>query len=118
VPFAQLSEMPPGPTSPDQRAQVLVARARQATRFGPRAPLLNGRMTPRQVRKFRTLKPETMSLLKAAMEDLGLLGRAHDEVLRIASRFQLPRSRQTPRGSRRWFGRNLALYSSEWQPWA
>jgi len=28
-------------------------------------------MTPRQVRKFCTLKPEAMSILKAAMEELG-----------------------------------------------
>jgi magnesium chelatase family protein len=84
VPFAQLSEMPPGPTSPDQRAQVLEARARQATRFGPRGPLFHGRMTPRQVRKFRTLMPESMSLLKAVIEDLGLSPRTHDKVLRVA----------------------------------
>ncbi len=41
-------------------------------------------MTPRQVRKFCPLKPEAMSLLKAAMEDLGLSARAHDKVLRVA----------------------------------
>ncbi|MGO9470328.1 MAG: ATP-binding protein [Isosphaeraceae bacterium] len=32
VPFTQLAEMPPGPTSADLRAQVLEARARQAKR--------------------------------------------------------------------------------------
>ena len=36
VPFTQLAEMPPGPTSADLRAQVLEARARQSKRFGPR----------------------------------------------------------------------------------
>jgi hypothetical protein len=41
-------------------------------------------MTPRQVRKFCSLKPESMSLLRAAMEDLGLSARAHDKVLRVA----------------------------------
>src|SRR5262245_16705740 len=50
VPFTQLAEMPPGPTSADLRAQVLEARARQSKRFGPRGPQVNGRMTPRQVR--------------------------------------------------------------------
>ena len=40
-------------------------------------------MTPRQVRKFCTLKPEAMSILKAAMEELGLSARAHDKVLRV-----------------------------------
>ena len=45
---------------------------------------MNGRMTPRQVQKFCPLKPESMSLLKAAMEDLGLSARQHDKVLRVA----------------------------------
>ena len=84
VPFTQLAEMPPGPTSAELRGQVLEARARQANRFGPRGPQVNGRMTPRQVRKFCTLKPEAQSILKAAMEDMGLSARAHDKVLRVA----------------------------------
>jgi magnesium chelatase family protein len=84
VPFTQLAEMPPGPTSADLRAQVLEARARQTKRFGPKGTQVNGRMTPRQVRKFCALKPEAMALLKAAMEDLGLSARAHDKVLRVA----------------------------------
>jgi magnesium chelatase family protein len=84
VPFTQLAEAPPGPTSADLLAEVLRARARQAERFGPRGPGVNGRMTPRQVRKFCALKPESMSLLKGAMEELGLSARAHDKVLRVA----------------------------------
>ncbi len=52
VPFTQLAEMPPGPTSADLRAQVLEARARQANRFGTKGTQVNGRMTARQVRKF------------------------------------------------------------------
>jgi magnesium chelatase family protein len=41
-------------------------------------------MTPRQVRKFCVLKPESSALLKGAMEELGLSARAHDKVLRVA----------------------------------
>ena len=84
VPFTQLAEMPPGPPSSDFRSQVLEARARQTKRFGHKGPLVNGRMTPRQLRKICTLKPESMSILKAAMEELGLSARAHDKVLRVA----------------------------------
>jgi magnesium chelatase family protein len=84
VPFTQLAEAPPGPTSADLLAEVLKARARQAERFGPRGPGVNGRMTARQVRRFCPLRPEAQSLLKAAMEELGLSARAHDKVLRVA----------------------------------
>jgi len=86
VPFTQLAEMPPGPSSVDLRAQALEAGARQAKRFGPKGPKVNGRMTPRQVRKFCPRKPESMSLLKAAVEDLGPSARAHDKVLRDLTR--------------------------------
>ncbi len=65
VPFTQLAEAPPGPTSADLLEQVLEARARQAERFGSQGPGVNGRMTPRQVRKYCALKPEAMSILKA-----------------------------------------------------
>jgi magnesium chelatase family protein len=84
VPFTQLAEMPPGPPSSEIRAQVLEARSRQAHRFGHDGPLVNGRMTPRQIRKFCRLRPEAASILKAAMEELGLSARAHDKVLRVA----------------------------------
>ncbi len=52
VPFTQLSEAPPGPTSAEILAEVIRARNRQAERFAGKGPVVNGRMTPRQVRKF------------------------------------------------------------------
>jgi magnesium chelatase family protein len=70
--------------SPELPPQVLAARERQAKRFGQKLPLVNGRMTPRQLRKICQLRPEAMSILKAAMEELGLSARAHDKVLRVA----------------------------------
>jgi magnesium chelatase family protein len=84
VPFAQLNEAPPGPNSAEFLAQVLKARARQTRRFGAKGTVVNGRMTPRQVRKFAILGPDASSLLRAAMEELGLSARAHDKVLRVA----------------------------------
>ena len=84
VPFAQLAEAPPGPTSADVLADVIKARDRQFDRFGKAGPGVNGRMTPRQVRKYCTLKPDCASLLKGAMEELGLSARAHDKILRVA----------------------------------
>ena len=41
-------------------------------------------MIPRQVRILCKLKPEAMSILKAAMEELARSARAHDKVLRVA----------------------------------
>jgi magnesium chelatase family protein len=84
VPFTQLSEAPPGPTSAELPAQLHAARARQTERFKGKGLFVNGRMTPRQVRKFCPLKPEAQSILKAAMEELGLSARAHDKVLRAS----------------------------------
>jgi magnesium chelatase family protein len=84
VPFTQLAEAPKGQTSADLRSQVIQARARQRERFGGRLSLVNGRMTPRQIRKYCPLKPEAAALLKGAMEELGLSARAHDRVLRVA----------------------------------
>lgn len=84
VPFTQLAEAPAGPSSQELRKQVLAARARQAKRFAGLNTLVNGRMTPRQIRKFCVLKPESARILRAAMEELGLSARAHDKVLRVA----------------------------------
>jgi magnesium chelatase family protein len=84
VPFTQLAEAPPGPSSQDLRQQVLAARARQTKRFEGLSTTINGRMTPRQIRKFCVLKPDSSRILKTAMEELGLSARAHDKVLRVA----------------------------------
>jgi magnesium chelatase family protein len=84
VPFTQLAEMPPGAPSSEFREQVLAARDRQSKRFGRHGVGVNGRMTPRQVRNLCKLKPESSSILKAAMEELGLSARAHDKVLRVS----------------------------------
>jgi magnesium chelatase family protein len=63
---------------------VLRARQRQAARFGVKGPVVNGRMTPRQIRKYCPLRADAASILKGAMEELGLSARAHDRVLRVA----------------------------------
>ena len=85
VPFTQLAEMPPGPPSSRvPRPGSGRPRPPGASGSATRRPLVNGRMTPRQLRKICQLKPEAMSILKAAMEELGLSARAHDKVLRVA----------------------------------
>jgi magnesium chelatase family protein len=84
VPFRELADKTTGTTSEQMRTQVLQARDRQDQRFGPRGPRVNGRMSPSQIRRHCVLEPDAESLLKAAMEQMGLSARAHDKILRIA----------------------------------
>ncbi|MDX1968636.1 MAG: YifB family Mg chelatase-like AAA ATPase [Planctomycetaceae bacterium] len=84
VPFRELSDKNIGTTSQTMRAQVLRAREIQQQRLGKDALKLNGRMSPSEIRKYCTLAPEAESLLKQAMEQMGLSARAHDKILRIA----------------------------------
>jgi magnesium chelatase family protein len=84
VPFQELSASADGTASAVMREQVSRARQVQRQRFGPESNRLNSRMTSRQLRKFCVLDDEGRSVLKQAMEDLGLSARAHDRILRMA----------------------------------
>jgi len=83
VPFRELSDDRDGSTSSDMREQVIRAREIQNRRFGEDGRRLNGRMTPRQIRRYCRLQPDAEALLKAAMEEMGLSARAHDKILRV-----------------------------------
>jgi magnesium chelatase family protein len=84
VPFQELSAQADGTSSAAMREQVSKARAVQRLRFGEQTHTLNSRMSTRQLRRFCVLDEEGKSLLKAAMEELGLSARAHDRILRVA----------------------------------
>jgi magnesium chelatase family protein len=84
VPFEDLSKPGEGTGSAAMREQVFAARAVQAKRFGSKAGGLNGRMTSRQIREFCALDADGQTVLKEAMESLGLSARAHDRILRVA----------------------------------
>lgn len=84
VPFRELSGDRTGTTSEQMRADVVRARDAERRRFGDRGPLLNGRMTPRQIRRYCRLDADGESLLRTAMNELGLSARAHDRILRVA----------------------------------
>jgi magnesium chelatase family protein len=84
VPFQELSANADGTSSAAMRTAVNQARAAQRQRFGPDSHTLNSRMTTRQLRKFCGLDDEGRTLLKTAMEELGLSARAHDRILRVA----------------------------------
>ncbi|HET6427250.1 MAG TPA: magnesium chelatase, partial [Phycisphaerae bacterium] len=46
--------------------------------------ITNATMSPRQIRRYCKLDPAGETLLKQALNELGLSARAHDKVLRIA----------------------------------
>jgi magnesium chelatase family protein len=83
VPFRELSDQTNGTSSATMKNDVLAAREIQQQRFGKGSLRWNGRMTPGQIRKFCKLDAEAESLLKSAMDEMGLSARAHDKILRI-----------------------------------
>ena len=84
VPFRELSTQTNGTNSDTMKSQVIAAREIQQRRFGKGSLRLNGRMLPSQIRKYCKLESDAESLLKTAMEEMGLSARAHDKILRIS----------------------------------
>ncbi len=84
VPIAALRDLQPGTDSATMRAQVERAIAIQRERFGRSSTTTNGRMSPRQLRKFAEIDQEGERMLRQAVSELGLSARAHDKVLRVA----------------------------------
>ncbi|MGV2336704.1 MAG UNVERIFIED_CONTAM: hypothetical protein LVR18_22240 [Planctomycetaceae bacterium] len=62
----------------------MLARNRQHRRFTGENVRVNGKMKPPQIRRHCKLERDAESLLKQAMEDMGLSARAHDKILRIS----------------------------------
>ncbi len=83
VPFRELKDDRQGTTSAQMREQVVAAREIQTKRFQGEPSSVNGKMSPRQIRKHCKLDPDAESLLKSAMEEMGLSARAHDKILRV-----------------------------------
>ncbi len=85
VPFKELSASAGGTSSAEMRQQVNQARLVQRKRYyGSNGTGLNSRMTTRQLRRYCVLDAEGKSLLRSAMDELGLSARAHDRILRVA----------------------------------
>jgi len=84
VPFSELRSDRDGTPSAALREQVVCARRVQRERYGHDSTMLNGRMGPRQLRKFCKLDDAGELMLRQAMSELGLSARAHDKVLRVA----------------------------------
>jgi magnesium chelatase family protein len=67
------------------RERVTRARFVQLKRFSDQSKVsCNARMTPRLLRKYCALDPESMELLKEAVTNLSLSARAYDRILKVA----------------------------------
>ena len=84
VPFRELKDSADGTNSDQMRERVEVARDVQRQRFTDQPAMVNGKMSPRQIRQFCKLGSDAENLLKTAMEEMGLSARAHDRILRVA----------------------------------
>ena len=85
VPFEKLSEDRLGEPSKLIRERVTKAREIQSKRFEDFENVhYNAQMSVKQIRKFCELSPESLNLLKNAMERLNLSARAYDRILKVS----------------------------------
>jgi magnesium chelatase family protein len=84
VRFEDLAATTGGEGSQAMRERVMAARARQRERFAGSRVFANAYMTPRHLKEFCALTPDTRRLLQAAMEKLAFSARAYSRILKIA----------------------------------
>jgi magnesium chelatase family protein len=85
VNFSELSSDRPAEKSELIRERVIRAREIQLERFGARPDLhANAQMSPQMVRDLCKINPAGQTLLKKAMEKLGLSARAYDRILKVS----------------------------------
>ncbi len=85
VPFEKLSENKPAETSAAIRDRVVAARKIQEVRFASYAGIhSNAQMTSKMLRKYCNIDIAGQTILKTAMERLGLSARAYDRILKVS----------------------------------
>ena len=85
VPFKKLSELQETEGSQVIRERVIAARQIQSERYkGMDGIFCNAQMSSRQIRDYVQLDSTSNTLLKNAMDRLGLSARAYDRILRVA----------------------------------
>lgn len=83
--YREISSTQSGESSAQIRRRVEAARQRQHARFAGQPGLFcNAQLRPRQLRAWSNLNPQGEALLRAASTRLGLSGRAHDRILKVA----------------------------------
>jgi magnesium chelatase family protein len=85
VPFSELSREKPSESSGAVRTRVMEARKVQAERFHNKPGVYcNAQMGSRQLREVCKLSNECATLLRSAVDRIGLSARAYDRILRVA----------------------------------
>jgi magnesium chelatase family protein len=89
VPAVRFKELV-GETPPDTessvsiRERVIGARAAQQKRFADEKIYANAGMSPRMIRRYCRIDPESEQMLECAMTRLGLSARAYDRILKVS----------------------------------
>lgn len=85
VSFQELAYDQPSESSADIRERVIVARQKQAHRFQKKKGIhANAQMENRDIHSFCQVSDTSKTLMKTAMEKLGLSARAYDRILKVA----------------------------------
>jgi magnesium chelatase family protein len=84
VSFHKLRSKKEGTGSAEIKEQVMIARGKQAQRFGNGKVSTNSTMSHKQVEKHCPLDEESEQLLKHAMTEFALSARAHDKICKVA----------------------------------
>jgi len=84
VKYDELSSIPTGEKSAVIRERVNRSREIQLKRFKDSSIFSNSQMSSKQIRKYCTLNEECKSILKMAMDKMGLSARAYDRILKVA----------------------------------
>ena len=85
IPYEELATKKPGEKSADVRERVVKARMIQVRRFADVPGIhCNAQMTAKMIQKYCDLDNQCSSLLKNAMERLGLSARARDRILKVS----------------------------------
>lgn len=84
VQYSDLSSRIDAESSETIRARVNLARKKQEKRFMDNRIFFNAHMGPRSLKKFCALDETSQTLLKHAIENLGLSARAYDRILKVS----------------------------------
>jgi len=84
VNYSDLSSQAETESSSSVRSRVNLTRRVQLERFRGERIFCNSHMGPKQLKKHCRLDPQSQSLLRNAIESLGLSARAYDRVLKVS----------------------------------